>query len=122
MTPVGLIIFVLFCHFMADFVMQSHEMSTKKSKSFLWLSYHIFIYSLGILFLGIFIEFFSDPKLFIYWWIVNVLSHYIIDFFTSKLTMYLWKKKETHWFFVTIGFDQLLHTIILIYTTFYFIL
>lgn len=122
MTNAGLIIFVLFCHFIADFVMQSHEMAMKKSKSFLWLSYHILIYSLGILFFGIFIEFFSDPKLFIYWWVINVLSHYIIDFFISKLTFYLWKKQENHWFFVTIGFDQLLHTIILIYTTFYFIL
>ncbi len=99
------LIALVWMHFLADFMLQSHKMSINKSKSNKWLLYHVLVYSLIWCVFG--------------WrfWIINAILHFVVDWFTSRGTSYLWKKQEVHWFFCLVGFDQAIHltTLILLY-------
>lgn len=96
------IIYLFIAHFIGDFFLQSDEMAINKSKSVWWLSLHTLVYSAVLILFGIKFA------------IINFILHFIIDFFSSKITSYLWKKEERHWFFTVIGLDQMLHSICLI--------
>jgi hypothetical protein len=112
-----LLIFVV--HFLGDFVFQSSKMATGKSKSIKWLSIHVGVYALvSLISLIVLGNFFGNFLVGFYWWITNVILHFIVDFFTSKITSRFWEQKNMRFFFVMIGFDQLLHAICLI-STFY---
>lgn len=100
-SALGLFIAVIWIHFIADFVFQCDKMALNKSKSIPWLSAHCAIYGLCFIVFG---------------WAVALcagLSHYVIDFFTSRANAALWKANERHWFFTMIGFDQALHLTVL---------
>lgn len=116
-----IILVILTVHFLADFVFQSSKMATEKSKSLKWLSIHVSVYGLVTILSAICISstIYSIGDIFA-WWIANVVLHFMVDFFTSKVTSRLWEQKNMHWFFVMIGFDQLLHNICLL-GTYYFI-
>lgn len=122
------ILIILIAHFVADFMLQTHYMASQKSENVWILVQHIITYTLAF-----FIIFGSSWYLFYYFFepittadiwlkltigisLVNGILHYLIDFFTSKVTKYLWRKKAYHNFFVVIGFDQLLHTGLLIFS------
>ena len=96
MTPD--IILIIWLHFIADFILQSDKMATSKSSSPRWLSIHVLVYSL------VFLVFFGPMYA-----LVNFICHWTTDSFSSKCTSYLYKKGETHWFFVVIGLDQAIH-------------
>ncbi len=97
MLSLNIIILICFIHFVADFILQSNKMIQEKSHSIKWLTLHCATYMLPWLFFG--------PL----YAVINGALHELIDFNTSKMTHYLWDKKEIHWFFVVIGFDQFLH-------------
>lgn len=103
------IISILVIHFVADFLCQTDKMAINKSKSLYWLSMHVLAYT-GVLLVGSFIAFrvFSWEIILAYAG-VNGALHFITDFFTSKLTSRLWEQQSKHWFFVAVGFDQLIH-------------
>ena len=110
---------LLAIHFVADFLLQSDWMALNKSKSWKALCTHGLVYSVCFSWLGV--AFF----------IVTFLTHTFTDMLTSRITSRLWfvdlrtrgdssKKlkwpyfayinpKKRHWFFVMIGFDQLIH-------------
>lgn len=114
-----LIIFVV--HFLADFVFQSSKMATGKSKSLKWLSVHVTVYGLvSILSLLVIYFAFKQIEMAIYWWMLNVILHFFVDFVTSKITSVFWEQKNMRLFFVMIGLDQLIH--ILCLTGTYFLL
>lgn len=99
-----MIYFVLFVHFVSDFILQTDAMANGKSSSNKWLSLHIAAYSAPFLLLG---------------WrytAVNGLTHFAIDYCTSRWSSRMWKRGWVHEFFIVIGFDQFLHTAILILT------
>ena len=115
-----LLIFVV--HFLGDFVFQSSKMATGKSKSIKWLSIHVGVYALVALISLVFLGSYYHNFLFgFYWWITNFILHFVVDFFTSKITSRFWEQKNMRFFFVLIGFDQLLHAICLISTFFIFL-
>jgi hypothetical protein len=112
-----LIIFVV--HFLADFVFQSSKMATGKSKSLKWLTIHVGVYaSVSLLTFAFLAITYGNILLAFYWWSINVALHFITDFFTSKVTSRFWEEKNMRFFFVMIGFDQLIHNICLV-TTFF---
>lgn len=102
MIGITTIIFLFIAHFIGDFFLQSDEMAINKSKSVWWLLLHTLVYSAVLIPFG-----FSFA-------IINFILHTIVDFFTSKITSYLWIKEERHWFFTVIGLDQTIHLICLV--------
>ena len=127
-VPLYIILVVIFAHWLADFVAQTDKMAIGKSTSLLWLTEHILAYTSVIFVVGIITVILSDksnllPSILIVfcWSMLNGALHWIIDFFTSKINSVLWKNNQRHWFFVSLGFDQVLHYFCL-FTTVSFIL
>lgn len=109
------IIWMLFCHWFADFVAQSDDMAKKKSSDENVLLAHVAVYS-GILILGYLIASFLVDYTPRWAFLLNVPSHLLIDYSTSKINARLYKNEQRHWFFVSIGFDQFLHYVVLLLT------
>lgn len=91
-------------HFVADFILQTDKMATNKSTSEKWLAIHVAVYTIPFFWFGW------------YFAVMNGVAHYITDYFSSKASSYMWKKKEVHWFFVIVGFDQAIHISTLLIT------
>lgn len=111
MISIWLVLWLLFSHWIADFVFQSDRMATNKSKDVKALLSHVGVYSL-VLFVT-FAAWFEIPKDITYRAFafigLTAIFHFTTDAITSPITSYLWEKEKRHWFFVTIGFDQFLH-------------
>lgn len=91
------ILWLVWIHFCADFVLQSDAMAKGKSKDSRWLALHVGIYALCFIYLG---------------WVfaaITFVAHFWTDYVSSRITSRLWAAKETHWFFAVIGADQALH-------------
>lgn len=117
LSTVFLVIAIIFIHFVADFVVQTSWQATNKSKNNLALTMHVLSYSL-IWFLvasiyGMITNNFMIAFLFP---MITFACHWITDYFTSRLNSYLWNKSDIHNFFVSVGFDQVLHYIQLFLT------
>jgi hypothetical protein len=106
-------LFIIFVHWVSDFVLQTQHMSTRKSSSNYYLTLHVVVYSFATILgwtlilplLGI--HLYSGPV-----WLAFLLifiTHWITDYFTSRRTSKLYKEEKYHDFFVVIGFDQVLH-------------
>jgi len=96
------IVVLFWLHFIADFLLQSSYMALNKSKDIKALAWHCLVYSIPFFWFG---------------WKFALLAgilHFPVDFITSKITSRLWDKKEVHWFFVVIGFDQAVHMTVLV--------
>jgi hypothetical protein len=112
---------ILLAHFIADFVFQTRQMAENKGKSTYWLLQHIKVYTivLTIILIPMLLTI-CELIIFI---TINGFLHYATDFSTSRLTGYFFKKAETAkmtideplrmkwmgYFWLTIGFDQLIH-------------
>ena len=108
MSPI-LLVELTGLHFISDFLLQSDWMAVNKSKNQKALWAHCFTYGIPFIYFGN-----------IHFVAYIILTHYFVDFVTSRITSYFWKKEERHWFFVTIGFDQWLHFIILLAGCFFY--
>lgn len=116
------IIIVLFTHWIGDFILQTQEEAENKSKSNKYLTDHVLTYTFIWFSVGI-VWFISGPfrsELFVVWkgglslllfTLITFTTHWIIDYFTSRLNSKLYKKGDIHNLFVSIGFDQVLHYI-----------
>ena len=94
-------IYVIWVHWIADFIFQTDKMAMNKSTSWKWLSSHVAVYTL---------------PLFLWGWrfaLFNGATHLFVDAVTSRATTYLWKKGDRHNFFVVIGLDQAIHVTLL---------
>ena len=93
---------IIWIHFIADFLLQNDEMAINKSSSNKWLTIHCSIYSIPFIIFGF--------KAMVVIWV----SHYFVDFFTSRATTKLWLNQKRHWFFAVIGLDQAIHITLLV--------
>lgn len=118
---------ILTIHYIADFILQTDKQAKGKSKNWSDLLSHTWYYSqvwwvAGILLIviNLFYPFFVYKNwslcLFV---IITFICHTITDYFTSRLNSKLWKQGKTHSFFVSLGFDQLLHYVQLFLTYWY---
>ena len=109
---------ILLIHFLADFGLQTDEQAKLKSSSNKFLFYHVGVYTLvwGIAFFFLPIK----PIFLTFWgWVGYCLligvPHFITDWVTSRVGKPFWEKKDTHFGFVVVGFDQIIHYLCLIW-------
>jgi len=95
---------MFFVHWVADFALQSDKMAREKSSNNWVLAFHCMVYSMCFIVFG-------QPMLVL--WLMS--SHFVIDYFTSRMTKKLWAEKRVHAFFVVIGFDQFLHALCILF-------
>lgn len=97
-----ILVWLLFAHWVADFVFQRHVWAMNKSKSVLALSKHVGVYTLAMT-AATWVVGSPWPGL------VVGLLHWPVDFVTSKVTSKLYADEEYHNFFVVVGLDQWIH-------------
>ena len=109
---------IILLHWIADFVLQSHEDAVGKYKSIKHLLNHTISYSI-VMWLGIvtITSRIANIPLHSKWidgiflfWLITLVTHTLIDYFTSKWSHKLFKQKKYHEFFTLLGFDQVLHS------------
>lgn len=114
---------ILFLHWVFDFVFQTGEQAVNKSTSNKYLTVHVLTYTGSwSLCISAYVWFFyvkevdgvyqmakGGNSLIIFFPTITFICHWITDYYTSRLNTYLYKKSDFHNFFVSVGFDQLLH-------------
>jgi hypothetical protein len=107
---------ILFIHWVGDYLLQTNEIASKKSKSVRWLTFHVLLYTLALL-VGVFllnlINVISLDNILLFAG-VNGALHWITDLITSRLAHRLTHKPRPY--YLLIGFDQFLHAATLLYT------
>lgn len=112
MNTINILTLLFILHFIGDFLFQTRQMANNKSKSLYWLTSHVLYYCSA--FMPIFLLIGIETQ-YIEFMFVLFTTHWLTDFFTSKLTTYCWEKRKIKMFFVVIGFDQMIHVITLLY-------
>jgi len=101
--PLNIVVWLLFVHWVADFVMQTDWMAQNKSKNVDALLLHCAVYGLTV---GVMTS--SVPL-----GLFTSVAHVPVDAITSRINAKLWAEKKVHWFFVSVGFDQWIHFVVL---------
>lgn len=128
------ILSIIFIHWVADFIFQSEEWATNKSKSFKALVKHTATYSLVwclVLFgFSVWGNHFNGPSVHELGWsswmllfpFITFIFHTLTDYFTSKIVSRKFANQEygspipNFGAFTVIGFDQVLHYVQLFLT------
>lgn len=113
MINISIIMLLFVLHFVGDFILQSDKMAQNKSTSLKWLSIHSAAYIVPF---ALVLPFCNAMEYLIPFLVANVLLHGLVDSITSKITSKLWKEEKIHWFFTTIGYDQMTHALLLLGT------
>ncbi len=124
MIDIKIVFAILFIHWIADFVLQTDKQAKGKSKNWGDLLSHTGVYSTVWAFASLFIIGYTDNTLTANQYIVYSLlfagitfvAHTVTDYFTSRLNSKLYAANKVHYFFVSIGFDQILHYVQLFLT------
>ena len=99
---------ILLCHYIFDFILQTHWQAANKSKNNIALLSHVLTYTVGIIVAATLnFGYFSliNVAIFI---LLNSCLHFVTDYFTSRVSCKLFSK-DWHNFFVVVGGDQLCH-------------
>lgn len=106
-------LFIMLVHWFSDFVLQTRHMATRKSEDNYYLWLHVSIYSVSTIFFWFLLLLFTNTDInFIDMFISFVLilsTHWVTDYFTSRLSSRFYKKEDYYNFFNVIGIDQWLH-------------
>jgi hypothetical protein len=120
MISAGLFAYILFLHYLGDYIFQPYSMSVQKSEDHMMLLYHTIIYS-GTIYLGLlFVVGVNEAITFA---VLTFLAHYMVDFVTSRVisdnsselrldpdnTKPIHKRLKLWGPISLLGFDQLLH-------------
>jgi hypothetical protein len=120
LKTVQLILFIIIVHWFADFVMQTDEEAKGKSYDNKKLLSHTATYSFIWLWTSLWLSLILDlPKSFIWFAPITFVCHTITDYYTSRINKKLWMKNNYHGFFISVGFDQVLHYVQLFLTYWY---
>ncbi len=103
------ILIIILIHYIGDFLFQTEDMATNKSKSNYWLMAHVTVYSFVWIIIGLF---FYPLIIVMCFALITFICHFITDYFTSRWTGRLYMAKKYYGFpafFSVIGLDQVLH-------------
>lgn len=103
---------LLFTHWLADFVCQTHWQASNKSKDNIALGRHVLSYT-AILAAFAWVLVPVGIEIWAAFVVVNSILHFATDYVTSRWSSKLYAKQDWHNFFVVIGFDQLIHQVTL---------
>lgn len=112
--PLGLIILILLTHWVADYVLQSDSLALRKSTSLSALITHSAIYTSVWAGLLIFLELISGLPMIPFvmkFCAITFTTHAAIDYYTSRVQKRLYEQEKRREFFISLGFDQVLHLI-----------
>jgi hypothetical protein len=111
MNELAAFLYILGCHYVADYVCQSRWMGDNKSSSWEALIVHVFTYTYVMLVMvaPAFAVLKIPVFLWIGWWATNGVLHLITDYITSRETKRLWEWDRKYATFCVMGADQLLH-------------
>ena len=114
------LIYLMFCHYIADFCLQTENQAKNKSSNILKLLEHTYLYSLFMLLTSLL--FFTQLEAMIFGLSCFIL-HTITDFVSSRLSEIQYQKQKMNGiigFWSIIGMDQFLH-FVQIYLTYEFL-
>lgn len=114
MMSLNEIFYLLVIHWVCDFQLQTDKQAKSKSTNLDNLLSHTFIYSYSITLLLMLYNIYStnfnsNVLSIISFFVITFTFHTLTDYITSKINKKLWDKGDVHNFFVSIGFDQILH-------------
>lgn len=112
-------VFLLIVHFFADFGLQTDKQAKMKSKSNRYLFYHVGVYSISW-FIAMY-AFSGDLLGSFLFALLTFITHWSIDYVTSRISSKFFAENDYHNGFVTVGFDQMLHYIQLVACYYYLI-
>lgn len=120
MISITLVLYLLFLHYVADFLCQSSEMALNKHHSNGWLTLHVTVYTV-IFFWGLFIWPIGNRGFNAYghlglFTVITFVTHWVTDYFTSRCNAQLWQLPSKRHFFRALGWDQLVHGVTLVLT------
>jgi len=111
------LIWIFFCHTIADFILQTRWMAENKSSSLKALTVHIIEYT-TVMFVGLILPFgLANAALYA---VINGVLHFFTDFITSRLSSYAYKNEKMKLFWGIIGFDQFIHISCMLLTLLFF--
>lgn len=119
-----LIIVLILGHWVSDYVFQSTQKISFKGKNNKLLINHSIEYTssmTGFIILALLFNVLSQNLWYyiINFWIIIFTLHYIVDYFTSKLSIKTWNENNKADYFSIIITDQMFHLIILFITVNY---
>lgn len=108
---------IILIHYFADFICQPRRMAKNKGKDIIALLAHVYIYSLvswfcyESLIFGLFNwgEHYSELSALCLAYLL--ITHFGVDYITSKINVRLYKKGNMKMFWNTVGLDQAIHLI-----------
>jgi|SRR5690606_33789799 len=108
---------ILIIHWLGDFVLQTDFQAKNKSRSNVALTEHVANYSIVWFVVGM-LWYLRVHNIALFCWfpIITFICHWVTDYFTSRLNTKLYNDGRTHEFFVSVGFDQILHYLQLVLT------
>ena len=98
-------------HWVGDFALQGNTIADLKAKSIPWLFLHVALYTIALLAFSLFLFHWSDAVLFSG---LNGAFHLVTDFITSRFANKY--KSNLRIFYLIVGFDQLIHSVTLVFT------
>ena len=111
---------IIIIHWFSDFVLQTDKQAKGKSSNWNDLLEHTLSYSVIWLIIGTFYSvYLGNYWNGVYFALITFIAHTITDYFTSRLNSKLWAEGKVHNFFVSVGFDQVLHYVQLFLTYYY---
>ncbi len=106
LPPFWQLVGLLATHWVGDFVLQTNFQASTKNKRLDALSLHVATYTATLFVAAVILFGLMSAVTFA---AVNGALHFATDYITSRVSSKFWAEENWHRFFVTIGFDQLIH-------------